>query len=452
MSSKKDLVEAHAFNRRRLATAFVSGAPGGREVEPVRLGRAVVGGLVLAVMTVAGAAVAGFLKPTLPEDWKDQTLVIGKENGSRFVALDGELYPVINSTSARLLLEDFKVTSVPVERIAEQSPGATIGIPGAPDVLPEPEQLVQTGWTACADIEGRTRLRIHEETGARGVTDALVVRTVDDTTYVVAGGYRYEVPEGSHDSVLRALGLDGREPWQVSGLWLDLFAQGEPLGAFTVPGSGDRVPAGLGAPDGVDTVGSVLRVNGQPYLLLRDGLKAMSEFAYTLYRSGGAGSRLPDEEASTGETSDMPEASEDPVPAEWPSWLPGEFGGDHACALLETEPDEDATVTLAEATTEAVVPADDGAARSVDVQPGHGAVVRTTGSGVEKVGTTYLVDASGTHYGVGDSTDLELLGYAEVTPVPVPLPWADLLTSGPVLDRNRAREAATETRASGGDS
>ncbi len=53
MSSKKDLVEAHSFNRRRLITAFVSGAPGGREVEPVRYGRTLVGGLVLALLIVA---------------------------------------------------------------------------------------------------------------------------------------------------------------------------------------------------------------------------------------------------------------------------------------------------------------------------------------------------------------------------------------------------------------
>ena len=34
MATKKDLVEAQSFSRRRLTTAFVSGAPGGREVEP----------------------------------------------------------------------------------------------------------------------------------------------------------------------------------------------------------------------------------------------------------------------------------------------------------------------------------------------------------------------------------------------------------------------------------
>ena len=45
MATKRDLVEAHQFSRRRLVTAFVSGAPGGREVEPARPGRTIVGGL-----------------------------------------------------------------------------------------------------------------------------------------------------------------------------------------------------------------------------------------------------------------------------------------------------------------------------------------------------------------------------------------------------------------------
>ena len=66
MASKRDLVEAHAFNRRRLVAAFVSGAPGGREVEPTRPARAVVVGAVLAVLVVGGAAIAGYLRPGLP--------------------------------------------------------------------------------------------------------------------------------------------------------------------------------------------------------------------------------------------------------------------------------------------------------------------------------------------------------------------------------------------------
>ena len=61
MATKKDLVEAHAFSRRRLVTAFLSGAPGGREVEPARPGRTIFGGLALAVLLIAAAAIASVL-------------------------------------------------------------------------------------------------------------------------------------------------------------------------------------------------------------------------------------------------------------------------------------------------------------------------------------------------------------------------------------------------------
>ena len=65
MATKKDLVEAYSFSRRRLVTAFVSGAPGGREVEPARPGRTIVGGLALAVLLIAGAAIAGIFCPAV---------------------------------------------------------------------------------------------------------------------------------------------------------------------------------------------------------------------------------------------------------------------------------------------------------------------------------------------------------------------------------------------------
>ena len=130
MSSKRDLVEAHSFNRRRLVTAFLSGAPGGREVEPVRYGRTLVGGTVLALLIVAGAAVSGFIKPSVPEDWSDGGLVVGEDSGSRFVALEGTLYPVINTTSARLVLSgdgDMNVTFVP-GIFSVYASGAAVGV------------------------------------------------------------------------------------------------------------------------------------------------------------------------------------------------------------------------------------------------------------------------------------------------------------------------------------
>jgi hypothetical protein len=73
MATDKDLVDAYAFSRRRLVTAFVSGAPDGREVPPARPGRTLVGGLALAVLLVAGAAIVSVLAPRTDEDREQHT-------------------------------------------------------------------------------------------------------------------------------------------------------------------------------------------------------------------------------------------------------------------------------------------------------------------------------------------------------------------------------------------
>jgi len=82
VATKKDLLEAQAFSRRRLVTAFVSGAPGGREVEPVRPGRVLIGGIVLSVLLMAGAAVAGFLLGRPPYSIGD---LLQSDSGGHYV-------------------------------------------------------------------------------------------------------------------------------------------------------------------------------------------------------------------------------------------------------------------------------------------------------------------------------------------------------------------------------
>src|SRR5688500_5706213 len=136
MATKKDLVEAYSFSRRRLVTAFVSGAPGGREVEPARPGRTIVGGVALAVLLMAGAAIAGVLDPKTSIDFDEPAFIIAKDKGSIYVIVDRQpgdtepaLRPITNVTSAQLILgSDVEPVSVPLDEIQKHKTGPTIGI------------------------------------------------------------------------------------------------------------------------------------------------------------------------------------------------------------------------------------------------------------------------------------------------------------------------------------
>jgi hypothetical protein len=146
MASKRDLVEAQAFCRRRLVTAFLSGAPGGREVEPARPGRTIVGGVALALLLMAAAAVSSVLAGHTTLDWSRSGLVISQEKGQLYVITGTKTHPVLDPvvdiTSARLILgPSVQPVIVPERTIQAQTIGPEIRVQGArPDeaVSPEP--------------------------------------------------------------------------------------------------------------------------------------------------------------------------------------------------------------------------------------------------------------------------------------------------------------------------
>ena len=77
---------------------------------------------------------------------------------------------------------------------------------------------------------------------------------------------------------------------------------------------------------------------------------------------------------------------------------------------------------------------------------GHGALVQSTSGGVIGSGTTFVVDATGTRYAVGQKgavdAALTALGYPATTPRPVPDSWMDLFGDGPALTAQAATQAA----------
>ena len=230
MATKKDLVEAYSFSRRRLVTAFVSGAPGGREVEPARPGRTIVGGLALAVLLIAGAAIAGIFAPQRPRRLGQPGLVVSKETARPTSSPSDErgrprsLRPVINITSAKLILgADIEPRDLPQEEIDERGRRRRHRHPRRARDVPSTVRLIETGWTRLQRGRGRPGHASPSSAGRPPATGgAFLVRVGEGSYYVVAvsgeeddedaRAYSYRCPttRAARDNMLAALGLGSR--------------------------------------------------------------------------------------------------------------------------------------------------------------------------------------------------------------------------------------------------
>lgn len=470
MASKRDLVEANAFNRRRLVTAFVSGAPGGREVEPQSPAKTIIAGVVLAVLVVGGAALAGVLKPGLPSNWDDDTLVVGKDTGARYLAYKKTLYPVVNTVSARLLVPagQFRVVLAPDDKLADYPHGSTYGIVGAPDALPAPGRLVQTGWTSCLDQQRHTRLTVAEDPAVRGLSSraGLLVQTGTQLS-LVTGGHRFSIPESGRQETLVALGLEQVQPLHAPGRWADLFPAGPPLRPVSVPEAGQPAPSGWPLPSKASTLGTVLETSGpdggtRHYLVRRRGLVPLSDVGFAMYQVSGGRDLGDPVRVDRAAIAQIPlDSGGQPYPDTWPTQQPTPFDGTTVCARLGSgvAGRELPTVSLAEPRTSlptatGEVSAEPQGSDDAYVQPGSGALVRAVSGGSNR-GTVFLVDSSRRHFALGgaESDVQKKLGYGHVDPPTVPPAWLEALGDGPELSKEAAQAEVTgPVSAAGGHS
>jgi hypothetical protein len=81
MLTSRDLIEAASYDRRRLVTAFVSGAPCGHDDDAIRPGRWLFGGLALGILLMSGAAVNGLLAGRTEFDWHQPGVIVSRGDG-----------------------------------------------------------------------------------------------------------------------------------------------------------------------------------------------------------------------------------------------------------------------------------------------------------------------------------------------------------------------------------
>ncbi|KRA29896.1 MULTISPECIES: type VII secretion protein EccB [unclassified Nocardioides] len=455
MATKKDLVEAYSFSRRRLVTAFVSGAPGGREVEPARPGRMIVGGVALAVLLIAGAAVAGALTDRPPADWDTPGLVTD-DHGALYVILEEDAVPgqprlrqIINVTSAQLILgADVKTKSVPEDELNARQKGSPIGILDAPATVPAAGQLINSGWISCTATGKGIKTEVTDRPGVELEPDlGFVVRAAGSgKRYLIAEAtvdgrprraYSYELP-ADNDGLDIAIGVSPNDEIAVPDEWLALFPVG---GALTA--SGLAIPD-LGAPVGVagypsgTRVGDLVSRSGDWYAVSKQGLIELSDFAEAVLRNTqlpGAGRPPAETESANTEVADGPRPY---AAAAWPDAVLSDSAGasDQICGQLVTEEDEQPRVLLATAPSDSGML--DGVAnggREVNVMSGRGALIRSAEWTTSRGGTTFLIDDRGRTNSVAGALEVEKLGYKNVPAVVVPDSWNKLFQPGADLSR-----------------
>jgi type VII secretion protein EccB len=452
VASRTDQLQSYQFTAQRVVSALVTGQTDPAHPPLSRLAGSTLIGVLVAALSLAAAAIYGVLAPGGGTGWRDPAAVIvEKETGARYVYLDGVLHPVPNYTSALLAIGSAQAHTVSVARrsIAQVPRGAPLGIPGAPDSLPEAGRLLGAPWTLCVDGAGGSVLSIGRAVpGGRPLGDSgVLVRAAGDPAGEVSlvwHGHRHRVT----DFALGALAWRGQPVLTVAAALLAAVPAGPDLAAVPISGRGRRSRGGF-------TVGQVFVVRpqgGVPQyaVAVADGLAPISQVQANLLlgdrrtaavqgRSGAIELSPGDYTAAPTSAPLTPRPGELAPPLSMPALTQPSSVDSRLCARVDGPrglPSIRLDVPAAEGTGGTGAPIG-----RVLVPPGRGAVVEAVPSPDARSGALSLVTDLGVRYPVPGTDVLDTLGYAGVAPVRMPSALVAALPTGPVLDSDAARAA-----------
>ncbi|MFK0101742.1 type VII secretion protein EccB [Streptomyces sp. NPDC091040] len=294
MASRRDELNAYTFAKKRLVAAFLQPSAAGTDESAPRPLRAVVPGVVIGALLLAGFGAWGIFKPKVPGGWATPGahVIVGGDSTTRYVVLETKgvkrLHPVLNFASAKLLLDPDKssVMQVPESELdsGKLQRGPMLGIPYAPDRLPDAAEAGRSKlWAVCEQpgagsgdtVQKAVFLLADREAGKVGGKrrlrdgQALYVEAAggDGTRYLVdADGTRHAIgtsgggkPSARDEVLRRALFSEGARPQKVTKDWLGTLHPGSAVDFPKLPGKvGD--PAGIdGLDPGLNRVGMVLK-------------------------------------------------------------------------------------------------------------------------------------------------------------------------------------------------
>lgn len=470
MQTRRDQLQAYRYVIRRILSSLLGTEPEHPEQPMRRIIAATMSGLM--VFFVAGGIVAlvTWLSKSGAQAWKqDGAYIIEKETGARYVMIEGELAPVENYTSARLIVGP-DITPVRASRkdLAEAPIGPRRGIVGAPDSLPDAEHVTSSPWTTCVRQEGtgkeaETKVDVYvgedvAEFGAEEVGDrAVVVAEPDNGLFLIWNGLRYQTDEDS----LSRLGLGSPDPIPVKANWLNAVPAGPPLIAMTVPNRGTDADYSVGGQS--VSIGDVIATDVNTYYVVhQSGLEEIKETEYLLLRGARAELGLTvwdDMTAADVTAEDVPTVAEDDElsaadlpdsPPELASlrdgtatpvcaWFEGGDRGEATMTLGGNLPEPRNAEVASAASRVSISPA---TADRVSVPAGEIAIVSELPGPKVAASGYFLVTDAGVRYPVPTEDVLATLGFGEADPVAVPGNVLELVPLGPSLNPEDANSGA----------
>lgn len=454
-------VSGYRFLMRRMEHALVR-----RDVrmihDPMRSqSRSLMVGTVVACLVLAGCAALALFRPQ--DKIGSAPLVVGRDSGALYVAIDGTFHPAMNLASARLVLDAPAEPAVVADEELEDRPrGPLVGIPGAPSSLAHVDY--DMSWTVCDSVDPGGRQFVTtavtagtpEYTGDGGpLDDEALLMTFDGEYHLAYGGGRAEI-DPQDRALTRVLGIDVGSARPVGAGLLAALPELPKLTAPVIPDAGSRPRV----PVGDSRVGSVVGLaepDGQRYyVVLSDGVQEVSSAtAQIIHASDSQGvAEIPIVPPDT--LKDAPTVRHlavDTFPAVVPTIVDP---ADRPVGCLTWNPEEGSDAQRRSALVlsagsvlpiaEDAIPVEpaqaDGPGPNVDVvhiPPGRGAFVQTTSivPDSERRGALFYVADTGVRYGITDGDAAEALGL-EGEPARAPWQIVDLLAPGPSLGRAEA--------------
>lgn len=497
MASRRDQLDAYTFARKRAVAAFLQPSPSGSEEGAPRPLRAIVPSIAAGALLLAAFGGWGLIKPGAPPGWNTPyaNVLVGSDSTTRYVITGTktpELHPVLNLASAKLLLNPSKFAVLKIdESLLDNGSirhGATLGIPYAPDRMPDPADAGTAKlWAVCeqpgrgtdpktaepekaAFVLGGRDTGSVDGTGRLAGDRTLYVETPDGTRYLVdpqGTAFPLRAPAattagGVSEAALleRAVFQDGAQPQMVTKDWLGTLDIGTPITFPPVPGFGS--PAGLPALGTANHIGTVVTAPSgsttQDYVVLKGRLARVSPFvAHLLLMSPQAAPLYPGSTpAPRAEGSQNFNTAAEPFTGGGPDWPTAEpvqansGAASTSCSVYRgTMHGQTAALSVWTGSGYPEPIANGGA--TAYVTPGSGLLYRQV-TGNAGSGALFLVTDTGLRYSVpapvqsengtpSDTADAQtLLGYGQVKPVPVPEVWSAFLPTGPQLSPQAAAE------------